>query len=754
MEKNQVGPQDQWVLEVQEWLNETYGSVSGFGKVIENGRTGWDTVYGLIRAVQHELGLTTLVNNFGPSTETAWNAQVPHILVEGNKDNIVKLIEGAFRCKGLGLGTFKDEYDTVYTEYGIKQLKALAGFQDPVNGNNTLFPSMWAKALFDMSAFVTVPGGSAKIRDVQQYLNRKYYLYTGIRGCDGIYQRATNEAIIYGLQAEMGMGTGTANGFFGAGTTANCPTLSSTQGSQENIYLLQAALIVNDMYSGSFNGQWNASLSTAIRNFRNFMKIGNIGSDVADMPVIKALLTTTGDINRPTDTIDTSLQINTQALANTLYSAGYRTIGRYLTGTVGNDFRPKYLTTNEIQILTQKGFSIFPIYQDGGWTHNYFASPGQGWKDGRLAGAAAYSLGFKTGTTIYFACDYDVLGHEIDTIISYMRDVQQAISMYFPQYNVSLYAPRNVCTRVMSAILEINTCFVSDMSSGFSANLGYKMPNNWAFDQYHETLLGGIPIDKVAKSGIDPGQVSFDEPKHLDEDFVSEDVREAVLAAKAQEFSDGLELFENVFGANFKTKEEYVAKAGPLRLIFKMEQGIKVNPDAPSVYQINNGNVETKFINDLELIQTILDITDSDNLVETLIDELGTIVDNGFYEVSFKAEMLSIGIEIKTTGNYEITNIHGVPIQDYYTVTLGLYFDPDMFPEGVNTQIDMIKQNQEEFEARLRTLGYIGVGGLALGGAFVVLGGVGVVNGIITGGTLFFDRIVELFSNLPSVVIP
>ncbi len=55
---------DPMVFYTQRWLNQEYGKVSGFGSVPENGRTGWDTVYGLLRALQHELGITSLSNNF------------------------------------------------------------------------------------------------------------------------------------------------------------------------------------------------------------------------------------------------------------------------------------------------------------------------------------------------------------------------------------------------------------------------------------------------------------------------------------------------------------------------------------------------------------------------------------------------------------------------------------------------------------------------------------------------------------------
>ena len=51
--------------------------------------------------------------------------------------------------------------------------------------------------------------------------------------------------------------------------------------------------------------------------------------------------------------------------------------------------------------------------------------------------------------------------------------------------------------------------FVADMSYDWSGNLGFKMPKNWAFDQFVEYPIGGTPIDQVAASGKDSGTKYF-----------------------------------------------------------------------------------------------------------------------------------------------------------------------------------------------------------------------------------------------------
>lgn len=47
------------------------------------------------------------------------------------------------------------------------------------------------------------------------------------------------------------------------------------------------------------------------------------------------------------------------------------------------------------------------------------------------------------------------------------------------------------------------------MSTGFSGNLGYKMPKKWGFDQFVKYSIGNLPVDQVAASGLDKGSYTF-----------------------------------------------------------------------------------------------------------------------------------------------------------------------------------------------------------------------------------------------------
>lgn len=69
---------DQMVLETQKWLNGTYGKDPRYDKVEESGHTGWNTINGLIVALQIELGIQQTATNFGAGTTRKFNEKFPN----------------------------------------------------------------------------------------------------------------------------------------------------------------------------------------------------------------------------------------------------------------------------------------------------------------------------------------------------------------------------------------------------------------------------------------------------------------------------------------------------------------------------------------------------------------------------------------------------------------------------------------------------------------------------------------------------
>ena len=532
--------EDPYVFRTQRWLNETYGHVSGFGSVPETGKTGWDTVYGLTRALQIELGITALANNFGPGTRSLYSQ---NILTYGSNNRKVSILIGALLCKGYDPGgpsipvynandkvVFSTNYDSGI-EYRVKQLKEQAGFINP-NGDVT---ANVMKALLSMDSFTLLSsyGGKAEVRAMQQKFNRKYEAYfetdTSIGGlipCDGIFGRNTNTALIYALQATEGLPVGFANGNFGPTTILHAPQIpyeasgSSVKSYQNNYYtptqisefteLLQFSLFLNGFGSGICNGSFDADTKASLSAFqRHYALPVTVKVDIDDW---MSLFLSSGNPDRSAVAADCAQPL-TSATVTTLVNNGYKYIGRYLTGTYSNNLS-KALSVQEANDIIAGGLRFFPIYQSGQYlpgtapdTAKTYFTVQQAEFDANAAIAASLALGIPSGTIIYFAVDFDALDAQITShIIPYFQKVNEIVSQSI--YKTGVYGTRNLCSRVAAKGYSCSS-FVAGMSTGWSGNLGFKMPNNWAFSQIKEYTIGSgagsIGIDKNAFSGKDQG---------------------------------------------------------------------------------------------------------------------------------------------------------------------------------------------------------------------------------------------------------
>lgn len=526
---------DPMVYLTQRWLNQEYGDVDGFGSVPENGKTGWNTVYGLLRALQHELGITSLANSFGPTTTSLYSQNLL-CRQDGVTDRKFAILQGALWCKGYNPGynvyetsdgtvVFEGVFDET-VEQAIIELKEDAGLINP----DGIVTVNVMKALMSMDSFKLLSsyGGTAEIREMQQRLNQKYEAYTGLTPCDGVYGRNTNKALIFALQAEEGLPTSVANGNFGNTTKLCCPEIpyvrNSTAarrypGTSSGSYytssqissiteLLQFALLANGFDAGEIDGVFDLGTQQAMRAFQKKMSVPQTGK--VDKTTWLSLFISCGDTSRSALAADCAT-ILTTAKAKTLYDNGYRYIGRYLTGTYNGGIS-KAITREEAQIIFDAGLNFFPIYQTSANGNSYF-TPEKGIADANAAITVAMSLGVPANTIIYFAVDYDCLDYQITTnVIPYFQKVHEVMSKSI--YRTGIYGTRNACTRVSNMGYACSS-FVGDMSTGFSGNLGFSMPDNWAFDQFYTTSIGSgdgyLEIDKDGFSGRDHGVSRLEE---------------------------------------------------------------------------------------------------------------------------------------------------------------------------------------------------------------------------------------------------
>lgn len=491
------------VLKTQQFLNAMYGHNTGYNVISENGLTGWTTIYALTRALQIELGITSNADSFGPTTRTRFSQRFPNGIQQqadgaSHEDNIYAIIQGALWCKGYSTGAngiTKHFYGG--TGGAVKSLKEDAGLIVP---SSTVTLNVMI-ALLSMNQYVPLylQGGTNQIRNIQQRLNNKYENYIGLAPCDGLYGREMNKALIIVLQAIEGLSVSQASGNFGATTISLLPLLPdtanklTTQQKEEATYLIKYALCCNGYSVSLLSSNWDQALINTIKEFQNDMMLPANGT--ADTNTWMALLLSKGNPDRSSTACDTRFEITTSRLLQ-LKNGGYHIVGRYLTGT---EF--KVLRANEPKRILDNGLSFFPIFQESGTDITYFTRE-RGKKDALKAVRAARKFKIPEGNVIYFAVDLDPQNADITNyILPYFRELSNNMDKGF---KTGVYGTRNVCTKVNQAGYA-ETSFVSDMSTGYSGNMGFKIPQNWTYDQFAEIPMSpDWAIDKCAYSGKFP----------------------------------------------------------------------------------------------------------------------------------------------------------------------------------------------------------------------------------------------------------
>ncbi|MBG6060079.1 peptidoglycan hydrolase-like protein with peptidoglycan-binding domain [Cryobacterium sp. MP_M3] len=270
-----------------------------------------------------------------------------------------------------------------------------------------------------------------------------------------------------------------------------------------------------------------------MQNFQSFSALPITG--LADFATWASLLISTGDPTRPAKAVDCITTI-TPTRAQTLVANGITTVGRYLSNTPVADYTDKNIKPGELDTIFSAGLKVFPIFQEGGDGLDAFSYE-RGASAGYKAHSAAQSYGFTSGTVVYFAVDFDAIEDEVlSNVVPHFQGIRDALAAVGSIYRVGIYGSRNTCTIVSDKQLAVFS-FVSDMSSGYSGNLGFPLPKNWTFDQIAEVSIGSgdgqIGIDRDISSGRDAGVGSVSAPALNSTAFAYLDKLQALAVAWA-----------------------------------------------------------------------------------------------------------------------------------------------------------------------------------------------------------------------------
>lgn len=436
------------------------------------------------------------------------------------------------------------------------------------------------KALLTMDAYVVVGNGTETVRSIQQWMNARYINRRNffVIPCDGSFSRDVQKALMLALQFELGMTDDVANGVFGSGPKAGVKSHVLGVGDVGVwVQLFSAAMVLNQRPGVAFATAFSAALRDQVVAFQSFAKLATTGQ--GDFPTWASLLVSTGDGTRKGTALDCVAQVTAERAA-TLTAQGYRIAGRYLCNVAGTSLN-KMIQPGELATIAAAGMSVFPIFQTWGGTASYF-NPGQGYADGLNAVTWARHHGFKAGTRIYFAVDFDALDYQVtDNVLPHFEAVARAVRIYGPEYAVGIYGPRNVCSRVAAAG-HTTASFVSDMSTGFSGNLGYPLPTDWAFDQIKTVVLGTgagqIEIDNDIASGRDLGQNSFNasagNPRQYDVTFDA--AFKDPMLADLRTYLEGIGVPESNVYTNRTTAQAYDIMLQHDRLVTELSKALRL----------------------------------------------------------------------------------------------------------------------------------------------------------------------------------
>lgn len=344
----------------------------------------------------------------------------------------------------------------------------------------------------------------SRVLQTQKWLNDTYGNVANFPKVDedGITGNSTFHALIYALQIEIGVEN--PDGIFGKDTLRKCPTLRasllpSSEVPRNIIYILQGSLWCKGISPGGFTGVFGPLTANAISEFQT---AAGITADKVVYPyVLQGIMNTDSysfqstediyDTDRNATALDTSTKLTLED-AIAIKQKNYTDVGRYLTNASSNGL-DKALTLDEMEILIAVGLNVFPIFQTIGNKVSYFTAQ-QGLADGLAAKKAAQKFGFPPSATIYFCIDYNVLMADIEgNILPYFRNVKAALNN---AYKMGAYGPRYICTKLAEMNLTTSS-FVCDMSSGFTCNIGHKLPDNWAYDQFAEVASANSTINNL-----------------------------------------------------------------------------------------------------------------------------------------------------------------------------------------------------------------------------------------------------------------
>jgi len=182
--------------------------------------------------------------------------------------------------------------------------------------------------------------------------------------------------------------------------------------------------------------------------------------------------------------------------AQNIRNAGYDFVARYLSQSTW-----KRITATEAGQLKGAGLGIVFVYEDAPTGADYF-SYGRGQVDATRAAQQANALNAPSGTTIYFAVDYDASADDVtNAIIPYFQGAVSGMNSFVsaagnPQYRIGVYGSGATCMALSAAGLAPQGWLACA-----GAWRGHGSYTSWSINQGLPTTIVGMSADPDVANG-------------------------------------------------------------------------------------------------------------------------------------------------------------------------------------------------------------------------------------------------------------
>ena len=223
------------------------------------------------------------------------------------------------------------------------------------------------------------------------------------------------------------------------------------------------------------------------------------------------------------------------------------------------------------------------------------------------------------------------------------------------------------------------------MSTGYSGNLGYSIPDEWAFDQFSEISIGDFAIDKDATTSAREtatgsfgvgGESGYGNTADLAK---INTIIDALSQQKDFSYLSGLKIE--------KTSKEY--KIPGLAVDFYVQVKFEASVSEPGnnvgvVYNVSNGKFESDFTDTIAGVVALSDEINKGDINSTLT-KLSYLINNGqiWVEPVTKGSDTGIALHIKSTFDHTLDSGEAIELE-YEIIIDEIFHKIEVVPTGMD----------------------------------------------------------------------